>query len=380
MKIKFLFPLLIGICAAVLPATRGRATLFVNEYDPARHNRFYSGDDRDFIAEGFDLSGVGHTSSPRWVTMISPTYFVTATHFKPGVGDTVTFYEGNVKSEEFKHEYVVDDAFVTFEWGGLPSDLTLGRLVVPDGQTEAISPEDNLAYYPIVSPDEFNYTGADVFVYGKSDVVGMNNVTNAYPWRDYWTASYTKYTYIARYNYDADASGQGPDEAYVVVGDSGAPTFAIVDGRLAVTGTHYFVSKTAPPISGSSYFGDSFVPEYLDQIAAIPVEADLNGDHFVGADDLNIVRSYWNQEVPAGDLSQGDISGDGYVGSADLDIIRSNWNRTGPAYYFDRPYTANADSSEAGGSVVGTVPEPSVLLFITMGAAAVLGLRRRKKG
>jgi len=55
------------------------------------------------------------------------------------------------------------------------------------------------------------------------------------------------------------------------------------------------------------------------------LEGDLNGDGFVGGDDLDIVRAHWGQNVTPWDLLAGDASGDGFVGGDDLDIVRSNW-------------------------------------------------------
>ena len=84
------------------------------------------------------------------------------------------------------------------------------------------------------------------------------------------------------------------------------------------------------------------------------VPGDLDGDGTVGSADLDIVREHWNETVTPGDLSMGDISGDGYVGSADLDTVRANW----------------------GSSIAASVPEPSVLLLMTIGLSSLL-LRRR---
>ena len=58
---------------------------------------------------------------------------------------------------------------------------------------------------------------------------------------------------------------------------------------------------------------------------------DLNGDGFVGSDDLDIVRAHWGEGVDPGCAVCGDPSGDGVVGGPDLDIIRANWGmRTSP--------------------------------------------------
>ncbi len=57
-----------------------------------------------------------------------------------------------------------------------------------------------------------------------------------------------------------------------------------------------------------------------------PLPGDLNGDSFVGLDDLEIILNHWTQTVTPGNLSQGDASGDGVIGLEDLDIVLDNWN------------------------------------------------------
>ena len=91
-----------------------------------------------------------------------------------------------------------------------------------------------------------------------------------------------------------------------------------------------------------------------------PLDGDLNGDGFVGSDDLNIVRSFWGQTVTAGDWAQGDPSGDGLVNSADLDVVRANWGV----------------AIQQGGA---TVPEPSSLILLIASAAALLFARNSAK-
>ena len=39
------------------------------------------------------------------------------------------------------------------------------------------------------------------------------------------------------YNYDVP--GVGPDETYLIGGDSGGPSFAVVNGKLAILGEHF---------------------------------------------------------------------------------------------------------------------------------------------
>lgn len=89
-----------------------------------------------------------------------------------------------------------------------------------------------------------------------------------------------------------------------------------------------------------------------------PLTGDLDGDGFVGIDDLTIVLNNWNLSVPPGD-PLADPSGDGFVGIDDLNLVLGNWN-------------AGLPPVDEVGSVA---PEPSAVCY---GLLCVLtGLRRR---
>ena len=95
----------------------------------------------------------------------------------------------------------------------------------------------------------------------------------------------------------------------------------------------------------------------IDMMTPDPIAGDLDGDGFVGLDDLDIVLAFWNQNVTPGELLSGDPSGDGFVGLNDLDIILSNWNAGTPA-------TAS--------ELLGIVPEPgAIALLLTIGLGAI---------
>ena len=92
------------------------------------------------------------------------------------------------------------------------------------------------------------------------------------------------------------------------------------------------------------------------------LEGDLNGDGFVGVDDLNVVLVNWNQNVPPGDVSSGDVTGEGFVGVDDLNVVLVNWN--------------NGTPPGAGSAV----PEPSTIVLLTSAGFALLTQRRLKRG
>ena len=90
------------------------------------------------------------------------------------------------------------------------------------------------------------------------------------------------------------------------------------------------------------------------------LEGDLNSDGFVGGDDLDIVRSFWGQNVTSGELLEGDPSGDGFVGGDDLDIVRANWGQGSPP-------------------APSAVPEPATLVGLLTLVAAGLVCRRQRE-
>jgi len=111
-----------------------------------------------------------------------------------------------------------------------------------------------------------------------------------------------------------------------------------------------------PSLYNFSILGD---PQLIFSEGGGPsLDGDLNGDGFVGGDDLDIVRSFWGQNVDQGNLLQGDPSNDGFVGGDDLDIVRANWGQGTP------PATTS-------------VPEPSACVLLVGGLLAAFAPRRK---
>ncbi len=89
---------------------------------------------------------------------------------------------------------------------------------------------------------------------------------------------------------------------------------------------------------------------------------DLDGDGFVGINDLNIVLGNWNQNVPPAD-PLADPSGDNFVGIDDLNEVLGNWNAGTP------PLAA----------VKVSIPEPATGLFALIGTISLAFRRSRLK-
>ena len=94
----------------------------------------------------------------------------------------------------------------------------------------------------------------------------------------------------------------------------------------------------------------------------VPLPGDLNGDGYVGLDDLQPILDHWNQNVTTGDPLEGDVTGpggspDGYVGLDDLQVVLDNWNAgTSPDHY-------------------ANIPEPGSLALLGIGVFS--GVKRR---
>jgi hypothetical protein len=252
-------------------ASFARADLYLQSFQAPRHDRFYSGSDKAFIGGDLNFSGVGKTSNDgRWVTMISPSYFLTAAHWPAWTGASVTFYPNNTVNNPLT--YTVASTHYITQFDGYDSDLYLGKLTTPIDTLK-------IAHYPIFSLDSFDeYLGKEIDVVGtgsaspsrRADRVGRNliDLIGVAP-EENDQHQVVKKTVAMQFDYDIP--GLGADETFLISGDSGGPSFVVQDGALALVGIHYYNSLDSqhpfPPQDGY-YSGDSFVPFYIDQLNA----------------------------------------------------------------------------------------------------------------
>ena len=127
--------------------------------------------------------------------------------------------------------------------------------------------------------------------------------------------------------------------------------------------TLYIPTGSAPQLSYtgalSFSYGGGTVERGSLQAGAPLMPGDANGDGKVDINDLTIVLTHYNKSGVI--WSQGDANGDGKVDINDLTIVLTNYNRT------------------AGlGSGLATVPEPSTLVLLGVGALAAVALPPRK--
>lgn len=290
-----------------------------------RHDRFYAGADRAFIGEAYDWSGVGRSSNGAWVTMISPTHFVSANHYHPNAGDTVVFHEGNTLSGR-AHAYTVDAFGFDTTYAGQSSDLWLGRLTAP------LNPKHRIAKYPVLAlGSDAAYLGSFMFAYGAPDRVGTSRIGAVVDDFEIGRTRTMRFWFHAE-----EGTGTGAGDCHLIGGDSGGPSFALVGGRLALVGAHFTTNDTNgvpdPEDSwpfGYGWSGDSFVPFYIDQLDAnmgaervtvVRSRADFTLDGRVDSADLTALLSAWGESSGVHDLD-----GDSTVGSGDLAVLLSAW-------------------------------------------------------
>ena len=245
------------------------AAINIVGYDAQKNDRFFN--DPLFFQPGLDLSGVALADSGagpafdgddggRWVTMLSPNVFITAHHFAPPVGASVTFHQTNDAQ---------GPAFTT----SIEQTQRIGDTDIRLGTLHSALPV-GYAYYDILNSPFSSAAPAvisvpDVLTFGRSpgdyavtqDVaVGQNNMNLFYPEQSVGSAT-------------GDAGAMTFDdpglefESQFNQGDSGAPAMVLLeDGSLSLAGVNWFIGNLSEgdlQISAVSY-----LPNYQTEIQA----------------------------------------------------------------------------------------------------------------
>jgi len=224
--------------------------LVIQNETTARHFRFSN--DPGFIGIDYDWSGVEISGGDGKATLISPSYVISANHNRPGgaspIGTSVSFRPGFNASTPTVSRTISESHRIS------GTDIWVGKLDSP------ILPSENITFYPILKQANLNdYVGMEVFMHGKSNDVGRNVIESV----QLSTSGSSTNRTISTWFDSAAQGGFDPDEARVESGDSGAPTFVVWNGQLALIGTHWL------SLGGGTGSGDTLLDEYVEDINAV---------------------------------------------------------------------------------------------------------------
>lgn len=228
----------LSLMLAASPPASG--ALLVTGSSPATNDRFAN--DPSFVAAAYDWSGVGRAASGAWATLLTPNVFLSATHFRPAVGSTVTFYPGNDPSAPALGRTVAGgqqiagtDLWIGHFANALPPSIeTYARVTIPLGSptfaTSGLAGALGLMSGVSASPSY----GSDPTL---AHAVGTNLVEAFVPGVS--TGGSTGDTLVTVRNLPGDgAFGFVPTtyEAQLTVGDSGSPLMLVSGGELYLAG------------------------------------------------------------------------------------------------------------------------------------------------
>ena len=234
----------------------------IDGYSTEAHDRFDN--DSSFIADSFDLSGIGIADSGRWLTMVSPKVFLSADHFYPANDVNVTFYTGNDPSGSSLTRTVSYSERIG------TSDLRIGYL---DQALSADYVHYDIASTSINNLTNFNtspYHDANAYLFGRSPsssytthqdmAIGRNKLDSFATNQE--VNGTTDHALIAYNNVTGDTNFL-TDEAQLQTGDSGAPMMVENAGSLTLVGINWFIG-TDP--NNNSLNGFSYVGNYSSDI------------------------------------------------------------------------------------------------------------------
>lgn len=226
--------------------------LEIRSYSPARHDRFVTSEgvttpNPDSYYDSSLYPAVGYASSGGQFALVTPEHVLFANHFAPPIGFTIRFR--NNAGQEFTRTV---SSFINVPNGsGGTADVLIIKLNAPISEELGISP---LPYLNLASEALYNNQVITMFGNtlraGRGRISGFNNYSDSnIDSTRHYTSTYLNF-------------GGNQDDAFVVGGDSGSPSFATVDGTPALVGIHLAVFSTGLNVTTF----DTFIPEYAASI------------------------------------------------------------------------------------------------------------------
>jgi hypothetical protein len=232
--------LLLLISALVAPSMQCGAAISISGFTPAGNDRFANFP--SFIESGSNFSGVGRSADGRWVTMISPNVFISAKHYHPADGDSVTFYSGNSPTSPLTRVISGSQQIGSTDlWVGYldssvgPTIQVYNRVTGPyvgSGLSGA------LAVMSGISPTTTGYGASNL----TNQAVGTNRVEGFQA--NQTVATETGDAIFTIENQVGDSGYINTTyEAQLAVGDSGGPLFQLIGTNLVLAGMNWAIGS-----------------------------------------------------------------------------------------------------------------------------------------
>ncbi len=227
----------------------------IRTYSPARHDRFITDANGTTLNPGAyyvssRYTGLGYATNGgdnRQYALVTPQHVLFAKHFVPANGTNIRFL--NASGQEFDRTTVSTSA-VPNGSGGV-ADAIIVKLSAPLSADQGITP---FPYLNLASEALYNNTVLTAF--GQNRRAGRGRISSFSDFFSDNIDSTRSYTFI----YSTFAGKQ--DDAYLVGGDSGSPSFALANNRPALVGLHL----AAGSAFGNQINTDTFVPQYAPAI------------------------------------------------------------------------------------------------------------------
>jgi hypothetical protein len=220
----------------------------IQNFSAASNDRFAN--QAAFIGSGLDWSGVGRSSDGRWATMLTATVFLSANHYHPGIGSSLSFYPGNDPGAAAATRMVTggqrigtSDLWVGFLNMALPTAIAgydFSRVAVTEANFVSSALCDQSVFMGGVTPTATGYGAVTATV----QTVGENRLEGFIEDATDTSLSAVGDVLVTAQNQALDAlygytlSGF---EAQLNGGDSGSPLMLVVDGRLMLAGIAWAV-------------------------------------------------------------------------------------------------------------------------------------------
>lgn len=243
--------------AALLMMVGFSQALEIRSYSPSRHDRFVTTEgvttvnpDAYYDSSLYTAVGFSDVGAGRQYVLVTPEHVLFAKHFTGGHTSQMSFINA---SGQTITRTPVSTIEVPNGSGGI-ADVIILKLDAPISDELGITP---LPYLNLATEALYNNTVITMF--GNSRRAGRGVITGFGDYSDDNIDS-TRYYTSTYFNFRGNQ-----DDAYVVVGDSGSPSFATVNGSPALVGVHLFLASTS--INNTTF--DTFVPEYADAIDSL---------------------------------------------------------------------------------------------------------------